>query len=91
MKILFLDSTYDDLEWFHQYYSLVFPEGLESALKQFDSINELLVLNPLLGVLDEEGLRKFTIPKTPFSYYYRITNTHIEVLRVWDDRREGDI
>lgn len=88
MKIIFLDSTYDDLEWFHQYYTLIFPEGLDNALKQFDKINELLVLNPFLGVLDEEGLRKFAIPKTPFAYYYRITSTHIEVLRVWDERRE---
>lgn len=89
MKIIFLDSTQNDLEWFHQYYSLVFPEGLDNALKQFDRINELLGLNPLLGVLSEEGLRKFAIPKTPFSYYYRVTNTHIEVLRIWDDRKEG--
>ena len=90
MKIIFLDSTYDDLEWFYEYYSSVFPQGSNNALKQFDLINELLSLNPLLGVVSEEGLRKLTIPKTPFSYYYRVTNTNIEVLRVWDDRREGN-
>ena len=87
MKIIFLDSSYDDLEWFYEYYSSVFPQGANSALKQFDLINELLSLNPLLGAVDEEGLRKLTIPKTPFSYYYRVIDIQIEILRVWDDRQ----
>ena len=87
MKIIFLDSTYDDLEWFYEYYGSVFPQGSNIALKQFDLINELLSLNPLLGTVDEEGLRKLTIPKTPFSYYYRVTDIQIEILRVWDDRQ----
>ena len=88
MKIIFLDSTYDDFEWFYEYYSSVFTQGSNNALKQFDLINELLSLNPLLGVVDEEGLRKLTIPKTPFSYYYRVKDIQIEILRVWDDRQE---
>jgi len=87
MKIIFLDSTYDDLEWIYEYYGSVFPQGSNIALKQFDLINELLSLNPLLGTVDEEGLRKLTIPKTPFSYYYRVTDIQIEILRVWDDRQ----
>ncbi len=90
MKIIFLETTQDDLEWFYHYYSVVFPEGLNSALKQFDSINDLLSSNPYVGTLDHKNLRKFTIPRTPFSYFYRVTETHIEVLRVWDDRREKD-
>ena len=34
------------------------------------------------------GIRELLIPRTPFSFIYRVVADRIEVLRVWD--RRGD-
>jgi plasmid stabilization system protein ParE len=88
MRIIFLKSALKDLQWFLYYYESVFPQGRETAQKQYYSIKALLKENPYIGHLITEGkVREFSIPNIPFSFIYRIKENHIEVLRVWDERR----
>ena len=90
MNIIYLPSTKDDLIWFHHYYTQIFPEGSQKALSKFDAIAEILVLNPFIGRKIKDGVRILTIPKTPFSYIYQVTTTQIEILRIWDDRKNNE-
>jgi len=90
MNIVYLPSTKDDLIWFHHYYTQVFPEGSEKALSKFDAMAEILKVNPFVGSKTKGEVRKLTIPKTPFSYIYQVTATQIEILRIWDDRKDDE-
>ena len=90
MKIVYLPSTKNDLIWFHHYYTQIFPEGSQKALNQFDAIAEILALNPFIGRRIKDEVRKLAIPKTPFSYIYQVTTAQIEILRIWDDRKNNE-
>ena len=88
MKVVYLESTQNDLLWFHEYYTAVFPEGANEALKKYKFIENLLADNPYIGKpYPDEDARKLVIPKTPFSYIYRVNGDCVEILRVWDDRQ----
>ena len=88
MKLVFLPSTRSDLLWMRTYYSRIFPEGARRAADQYRRVSSMLRDNPLVGrpVEDLEGVREFSIPRTPFSFIYRVVDDRIEVLRVWDQR-----
>ena len=88
MEIIYLESTISDFLWIRKYYEQVFPDGAKNAIHQFELMEELLLANPYLGRKKYDEVRMLKIPKTPFSYRYRVTETHIEVLRVWDDRQQ---
>jgi plasmid stabilization system protein ParE len=70
---------------------MVFPQGRETAYRHFEKSVELLVANPFLGQ-SVEGckLREHPIPKTPFVIVYRLRGERLEIVRVWDMRREPD-
>ena len=89
MKLVYLPSAQRDLIWFYEYYTSVFPEGADKALEQFDAIAELLLVNPFLGKRALNDTREMVIYRTPFSYIYRIADTRIEVLRIWDNRQDS--
>ena len=88
MKLVFLPSTRSDLLWMRTYYSRVSPEGARRAADQYRRVSSILRDNPLVGrpVEELEGVREFSIPRTPFSVIYRVVDDRIEVLRVWDQR-----
>lgn len=88
MKLVFLPSTRSDLLWMRVYYSRIFPEGARRAADQYRRVSSILRDNPLVGrpVEELEGVREFSIPRTPFSFIYRVVDDRIEVLRVWDQR-----
>lgn len=88
MRIVFLETTVDDLMWFRQYYRAVFPAGGENAKMRMTNLLTLLAANPHMGqsVPGFDGVRRVHIPKTPFALLYRVTRTQIEVLRVRDSR-----
>ncbi|MEE9446857.1 MAG: hypothetical protein V3V09_02795 [Arenicellales bacterium] len=91
MHIVYLDSTAGDFAWMRYYYETVFPQGRANAQKQFHGMEALLQQNPYIGHLtDIHDIREFSIPKTPFSYIYRVCATQIEVLHIWDERRDRD-
>lgn len=91
MQIIFLPSTKSDVKWFYHYYKTVFPEGSTRAKKQFSSLRQALEVNPFLGhqSQDIDDARELHIARTPFTLVYRVTDTHIEVLRLWDTRQGG--
>lgn len=57
---------------------------------QIYATEKLLEQNPYLGRIceDVEGAREIQITKTPFSMIYRVTHTHVEILRIWGQRRD---
>ena len=89
MKLVYLPSSESDLVWFYEYYTSVFPEGAGKALEQFDAIAELLLMNPYMGKRGKGDTREMVISRTPFSYIYRVADTRIEVLRIWDNRQDS--
>lgn len=70
------------------YYAHIFPDGAKRAADQYRRTCGIISENPLVGhpVEEIEGVREFSIPRTPFSFIYRIVEDRIEVLRVWDQR-----
>jgi plasmid stabilization system protein ParE len=91
VKVVYLASARDDLVWMHRYYVDVFPEGASKARKQFRATENILGSNPEIGHPTEwDSVREFSIPNIPFSVIYRIKEGRIEVLRIWDERRNRD-
>ena len=90
MQIVYLSSTRADLLWLRRYYEQIFPEGRTRAKKQFRSMESLLMANPQIGhPTHRNDVREISIPRTPFSYIYRLKEDRIEILRIWDERQEG--
>lgn len=89
MKIFYLESARDDLVWMRHYYEAVLPEGRENAQKQFHAVESTLRANPFIGhTTHRKNVRELSIAKTPFSFIYRTFPERIEVLRIWDERRD---
>lgn len=89
MKIVFLESTIRDIQWFRFYYQSVFPEGAAKARARLKSIQMALAANPYVGHPSNirPGLRELSVPRTPFTLIYRVTPSRIEILRLWDNRQ----
>lgn len=92
MRIVFLASALRDIQWFRHYYQSVFPEGSAKARAQLKAIQTLLAANPHADHPSNTGLplRELSIPRTPFTLVYRVTEQQIEILRLWDTRQGGD-
>ena len=89
MNILYLASARDDLVWMRHYYGAVFPEGQKNVQKQFHAVENALLANPFIGdSTHSKDVRELAIPKTPFSFIYRVFPDRIEVLHIWDERRD---
>lgn len=90
MRVVYLRSALPDLAWLRAYYEAIFPEGARHALLQRRAIERLLRENPFAGriVQEDTETRVFPISRTPFIMVYRVMDQHIEVLRVWDGRRD---
>ncbi|MBI2718500.1 MAG: type II toxin-antitoxin system RelE/ParE family toxin [Rhizobiales bacterium] len=87
MKLVYLASCHADITWVQEYYLAVFPEGGKSGWRQIIRMQAFLKSNPHIGhPIDNLGLRKISIPKTPFSFVYRIKGDVIQVVRLWDSR-----
>jgi plasmid stabilization system protein ParE len=89
MKIVFLESAAQDVQWFRYYYQSVFPEGSAKARDRLRAIQMTLAANPYIGQPSDtaKAVREFSIPRPPFTLIYRVTPTRIEVLRLWDTRQ----
>lgn len=88
MEIRFLRSAASDIAWMRYYYRSVFPEGSQAARKNYHAARLALTASPHIGhsVEDADGIREYHIPRTPFSFVYRVNRDHIEVIRVLDKR-----
>ena len=89
MRIIFLVSTKQDSQWFRFYYKTVFPQGSLRASKHMQTTLDVLKANPFIGAVGgEESVREIQITRTPFALQYRVTKTHIEIIRIRDQRRD---
>lgn len=89
MKIMFLPSSRRDVQWFFSYYNSIFKAGETKAQARMSKILKLLAANPNIG--HPEGPadeRELSVPKTPFSIIYRVKGEQIQILRIWDKRRD---
>ena len=88
MNLVFLPSARTDLLWMRAYFARVFPGGAKRTAEQYIRTSRVVRGNPLVGHLVEgtAGVREFPIPRTPFSFIYRVVDDRIEVLRLWDQR-----
>jgi plasmid stabilization system protein ParE len=93
MRIVFLESAAQDLLWFRHYYRAVFPDGSTRAREHFRAAVRTVSANPFAGHPNDTWpeVRELSIPRTPFVLIYRVTETQIEVLRLWDSRRGGEV
>ena len=88
MKIVFLPSSLDDLEWMKRCYQTVFPAGKSQAAKRYRNALAVIRNNPRAGAPSEvvDSLREHPIPNTPFTLVYQITKSEIRILYVKDQR-----
>lgn len=49
MKIVFLESAAQDIQWFRYYYGSVFPAGSAKARDKIKAIQAILAANPYAG------------------------------------------
>jgi plasmid stabilization system protein ParE len=89
MKLTFRHTALNDLRWFQVYYGEVFPEGRRRAERRYAASVKAIRVNPHIGrKLQNLGAREFPILGTPFLIIYRIGQTEIEVLHIWDGRSD---
>ncbi|WP_170763117.1 type II toxin-antitoxin system RelE/ParE family toxin [Ruegeria lacuscaerulensis] len=92
MRIVFLEDTTRDIQWFRYYYTSVFPEGSERARAHLKAIQLTLAANPYAGHPSDtrRDVRELSVPRTPFTLIYRVMPIQIEILRLWDTRQGAD-
>ena len=87
MRIVFLASTRDDLDWFRRYYESMFPAGAAKARAHYRGALAALRRYPLMERPAElAGNRELVVPKSPFILVHRIRQDRIEIVRVRDGR-----
>ena len=88
MRVVLLGQTEEDLRWLNVYYDHFFPEGRKLAWRRIHNSIRLLQINPAIGkpyiALPK---RRHVVPKTPFVIYYQAIGDRLEILRIWDTRR----
>lgn len=88
MRVVFLGKTEDDLRWINNYYDHFFPEGRTRAWKRILNSIRLIQFKPAIGrPYKELPKRRHAIPNTPFVIYYQVSGDRLEILRIWDTRR----
>ena len=91
MLLVYLPSTESDLRWLRQYYEQVFVAGVPAARQHIYATEAALLANPYLGRKgsDSTNVRLLPISRTPFVFVYRVNKNEIQILRVWDTRRDS--
>lgn len=89
MKLVYLPTAFSDVVWMRRYYRDVFPQGAKKAREHLFAIERLIMENPHIGQPFRAG-REIPITRTPFTMIYRVRGDTIEVVHVWDARRNPD-
>jgi toxin ParE1/3/4 len=87
MRLVYLSTALPDAVWMRRYYRSIFPQGGRQARERFYAVEKLILENPHIGH-PVEGGREFPISGTPFRIIYRVQADAIEILRIWDGRRD---
>ena len=89
MKLVYLPTAFADVVWMRRYYRNIFPQGAKKAREHLYAVERLIIENQHAGRRVREG-REFPIVRTPFLMVYRVRGDTIEVVRVWDARRNHE-
>ena len=89
MKLTWSPEAIDDLNSLRAQISLDDPAAAKRvALHILHCVDALLQRNPQLGHPGRvPGTRELVVPKTPFVVPYRISNTTLQILRVYHHAR----
>lgn len=87
MRLVYLPTAFADVVWTRHYYRSIFPQGSRRAREQLYAVETLIMENPGVGH-PIDGAREFPISRTLFRVIYRLRGEAIEILRVWDGRRD---
>jgi len=92
MQLVYLPGSESDMRRLRQYYDQVFSDGLQAARQHIYATESALLANPYLGrkSSDNTDVRSLHISRTPFVFVYRITQDEIQILKVWDTRRDSN-
>jgi toxin ParE1/3/4 len=91
MKIVWLALARQDLVAIRLWYSPVAGSATANALiLKIVRSAELLIDNPARGRPSEstDGIHELVVPRSSYVLPYRVVANRIEILRVFDDRRE---
>ena len=90
MNVVYLPSSLPDVAWVRKYYTEVFPEGAKHANKQIRKAEALIVLQPGIGrdADASKSAQLYVIPKTPFTFIYRVKGENLEIMRILDERSD---
>ena len=90
MRVVYLHKALRDMAWVRQYYGNIFPEGARKARAQLQNTEKIIVLSPYIGHPSEkvDDAREHHIPRTPFTFLYRLRDDRIEIMRVIDTRAD---
>lgn len=89
MRLVYLPTAFADIVWMRRYYRSIFPQGAKKAREQLYAVERLILENPNVG-RGIVGGREFPIIRTPFILVYRVEADTIQVVRVWDARRDTE-
>jgi plasmid stabilization system protein ParE len=88
MRLVLLRQTEEDLKWINHYYNHFLPEGRIPAWGRIHNSIRLIQLNPAIGKPYKAlPKRRHVVPKTPFVIYYQAIGDQLQILRIWDTRR----
>ena len=65
------------------YYQSFSPDFAKRVLAEAIAAGRMLLRHPQAGpVIDDSGLRKWRVPRTPYILFYRFTDTELRIVRV---------
>jgi plasmid stabilization system protein ParE len=88
MRIVYLISAEEDFRWMNNFYTHHFPEGGKKAWQRYQKSLGLIALNPAIGrPYGKSPRRRHHVPNTSFVIYYQVNDDKLEIVRIWDTRR----
>lgn len=64
------------------------PTAAQGLQRRVEHSLDLIQTDPALGTPDKEKRRRHPVPHTPFTIYYRIKRSGIQILRVLHHRQD---
>lgn len=90
MKLTWATTARDDLVHIRRYIARFHPAAANRVAAHILEVVQLLPLQPELGTRTRlKDIRRLVVRGTPYILYYRLNAEAIEILEVFDGRREA--
>jgi toxin ParE1/3/4 len=90
MRLVWSDAAVDDLVGIRRYITEHNPSAANAIANRLLTIAELLIAQPEMGVAtSNKELRRLVVPHSVYSLIYRIVDTDIEIIQVFDGRLQA--